>query len=182
MSSLLDVEPCGRTFDMFPFGVSVSAVAGNVADFIVALALFGWVIWPSRKLAYLSFGVLVNVGLNLLLKDVLAQPRPITSCLGGPGMPSGDAQAMAFVAVAVSMLCKREARAHWRWLLALFVFLEALSRVLLGVHTTAQVLVGALIGAAYGGVWSCFGRRFLPLRLGKSVWSEPTSSSPRLIV
>nr|XP_053630448.1 dolichyldiphosphatase 1-like [Cherax quadricarinatus] len=80
-------------------------------------------------------GALLNEGLNLVLKSVIAEPRPVLR--GGLyteyGMPSSHSQMM--------------------WFFAVYSVLFLIFRVYLLYHSWSQVLWGALVGVLLGCSW-----------------------------
>ena len=126
----------------------------------------GWLIAWQLVFYLLGIGRAVFVGLvgiaalllNAWLKWWIAAPRPyfldpallLHSPTEGFGMPSGHAQGAAAIWIAVALVVTTQ-RGPGRAALALaliWVLAVAGSRVLLGVHSTNQVLVGAGLGLA----------------------------------
>lgn len=120
----------------------------------------------------LVLAMVTSAGLNFLLKDMIRQFRPIDwrtskgcgmfrQCCGdlqfSYGMPSGHAQSSVVFAVFYTYLVYR-AGMHWGQigaciLLWAWTAYVCFTRVQLRCHTDAQVIVGAIIGAAYACVW-----------------------------
>lgn len=115
-------------------------------------------------------GIFCNEVLAQGLKHYVKEPRP-PSCAavdfcGTYGMPSSHAQLATFAAtVATAQLLRRVTAAGapspsvdpmTACLVALswpMAFAVGASRVYLGYHSLEQVLVGAVVGVAFGGVW-----------------------------
>lgn len=96
----------------------------------------------------------VASGLNLALKALVDRHRPPVTDPGfayvgelpsSPSFPSGHAMTAFAAATAVAVLCPR-----MRWPALGIALLVAVSRPYLGVHFWADVIVGALLGAAIG--------------------------------
>jgi len=76
--------------------------------------------------------------------EVIAEPDPLITGTVASSFPSGHAATSAAGAVILSVLV---GRGVWRWLAPL-ALLIGFSRVYVGVHYPADVLAGALLGAA----------------------------------
>lgn len=116
-------------------------------------------------------GQLINEALNLVLKKVIKEPRP----LGAPrvgfdshGMPSSHAQFMGFYlafSCCVLLFRVRDVSAHWK--LGATAFNAAVTaavlhgRMLLGFHTSPQVAVGFGVGVAVGLTYFALAHRAL---------------------
>jgi membrane-associated phospholipid phosphatase len=92
--------------------------------------------------------------INVLLKELVDRHRPpvtdpdiahIGDLPSSPSFPSGHAMTAFAAATAVAVLCPR-----MRWPALAIALLVAVSRPYLGVHFWADVIVGALLGAAIG--------------------------------
>jgi len=106
----------------------------------------------EKKGCQISFIVLISIWLNLLLKDMLNQPRPfftdydpsvgiINERLGG--LPSGHAQnSLVLFFVTASWI-----RKNWAYIgAAVICLLIGFSRIYLGVHFPTDILAGWLLG------------------------------------
>jgi|GEM_PF-974032 len=160
---------------------------GRDEVFIVILALYSWLVNPAGmrrlgvafSLSYLS---------NTLLKYGLHTDRPFVSDpavasaaaqagAGGPGLPSGHAQMSATVWLGIAWQLAASGRGRpWIWALCVaLTVLVSLSRLVLGVHFLADVLVGMLLGTAFAGLaaarvpWQRWGV------LGWNVWVPLTA-------
>lgn len=128
---------------------------------------------PRRRvaLARLLAGQLLNQALSIALKHVFRSGRPSSSARIDYGMPSSHAQFVAYLVVLASCMLGGAARSPgcaWRDALTrfaaralmVFSFVLALavcmSRVYLGYHDYAQVLVGCVFGAVFGTLWVSF--------------------------
>ncbi|KAF5893842.1 putative helicase senataxin isoform X1, partial [Clarias magur] len=155
--------------------------AGDVAGQILAYAsllpmaiLVGFVtlIVFKRELHTISFfgGLVMNEGLNWLLKHILQEPRP---CGGGHstvtteyGMPSSHSQFIWFFVIYFFLFLylrmhqtnnARCVELLWRHVLSIILLGVALSvsysRVYLLYHTWSQVIYGGVAGMVVGVVW-----------------------------
>jgi undecaprenyl-diphosphatase len=91
---------------------------------------------------------------NVALKELVDRHRPpqtdpdiayVGELPSSPSFPSGHAMTAFAAATAIAVLCPR-----MRWPALGIALLVALSRPYLGVHFWADVVVGALLGAAIG--------------------------------
>ena len=122
---------------------------------LVPTALF------ARKLSplVLLLGVVFSTAINEILKRLFRQPRPIDSHRDGFGMPSDHSQFCAFWTAYFLVILASNPKIHKSVVIAatgLNAGVSALvmtSRVFLGVHSVAQVLVGAGIGTILGFLW-----------------------------
>ena len=117
-------------------------------------------------LAMLASGAAFAVAsaINVALKELVDRHRPpitdpdiayVGDLPSSPSFPSGHAMTAFAAATAVAVLCPR-----MRWPALGIALLVAVSRPYLGVHFWADVIVGALLGAAIG-VGSALGVRAL---------------------
>jgi len=134
---------------------------GRDEVFIVILALYSWLVNPAGmrrlgvafSLSYLS-NTLLKYGLNLprpFASDPTVASAAAQAGAGGPGLPSGHAQMSATVWLGMGWQLASSGRGTpWLWgLCTAFTLLVALSRLVLGVHYPADVLVGLLLGTAF---------------------------------
>ncbi|HEX2104850.1 MAG TPA: phosphatase PAP2 family protein [Solirubrobacteraceae bacterium] len=107
-------------------------------------------------LVMLASGVafLLASAINPLLKALVDRHRPpvsdpeleyVGTLPSSPSFPSGHAMTAFAAATAIAVLCPR-----MRWPALAIALLVAVSRPYLGVHFWADVVVGALLGAAIG--------------------------------
>ena len=108
-----------------------------------------------------AFGI--ASGLNVLIKAAVDRHRPpvtdpdiayVGDLPASPSFPSGHAMTAFAAATAIAVLCPR-----MRWPALAIALLVAVSRPYLGVHFWADVVVGALLGAAVGAVVALAARR-----------------------
>ncbi|CAF1717161.1 lipid phosphate phosphatase epsilon 2, chloroplastic-like [Brassica napus] len=140
-------------------GVGINAAANRLSKWVVA-ALFGSVLLLRHDGASLwaVIGFISNSLLSVTLKRILNQERPVATLRSDPGMPSSHAQSISFISL-FTLFSVME------WLgtnpLSLFLsgFILALAsyftwlRVSQKLHTTSQVVVGAIFGSVYCTLW-----------------------------
>lgn len=97
--------------------------------------------------AYIVIGSILAAFGTGALKKLLAIPRPEAAFLTDPGMPSSHAVTATFAAAAWASHLGPSHAAAGGWLLAAAALISLL-RVACGLHTFAQVGVGAALGGA----------------------------------
>ena len=130
---------------------------------LVIIVSFLTLIVFRRDLETIFFfgGCVLNALICSIVKKIIRQPRPEGSNKSGFGMPSNHAQFMFFFAAYIYLLVST---GRWKFskkssgtLLQVSVFLlsifVAISRYHLGVHSLAQLLVGAFIGILFANMW-----------------------------
>lgn len=129
---------------------------GEEPFYLLLLPLIYWCV-DYRLGARLTIVFLLAVWLNVILKDLLAQPRPFDLLpevklaeAEGYGLPSGHAQLGVVVWGLIAW--SRGQRAAW-WAAAVVVGLIGFSRIYLGVHFPTDVLGGWLVGGAILGLY-----------------------------
>ena len=133
------------------------AILTNFGDklFLTLIALLGT--WRrirttgSRRAAWWLVAALLVVGLNLLLKEALARPRPDSSRLPSYSFPSAHAMCSMFVygLLVWSLIDSRDRTLRLVSMAVLFggwVLLIGWSRIVLGEHYFSDVLAGFLGG------------------------------------
>lgn len=103
---------------------------------------------------YYIFGAVLNGVVSKFLKNMIKQPRPPQSEKGGYGMPSSHTQSFFFFLTALTSNSSRFLSAKLSALLftSILVYSCAASywRVVTGVHTFSQTVVGAVVGVIFG--------------------------------
>lgn len=115
----------------------------------------------------MTMAVFFNEAINLVLKRLLKCPRPGSFPVvgiknGDYAMPSSHAQLMGCLLALILLLARsRSVGKHYYpilFILKLTTFvstvLVCISRVYLGYHLLEQVLVGVVIGFAFGSLWA----------------------------
>lgn len=129
-------------------------VVGEDSFITLFLALLFWCI--NKKFAYkLGIAYMSNGIINVSLKETFKIPRPIgqpgvqsfrTETAGGYSFPSGHSQSTSSAVTSIMTELKKK----WCYVVGfIIIFLVALSRLYLGVHTLKDVIVGALIGVSW---------------------------------
>ncbi len=140
---------------------------GSYSPFYVGV-LSIYLLWDKQNLLfYYVIGFFVNMILNLVLKGIIQQPRPMDDinifnlALGNGkrfifkdgipydifGMPSGHAQTMLFSTVFVYFAL------HNNKILYIYLLISLITmgqRVVFNHHTISQVFMGAIAGAFFG--------------------------------
>ena len=140
---------------VFDFFFSLITHLGEETFFLVFAIIFFWCV-NKREGYYILTAGLIGTALNQLLKIVCKVPRPwvkdpaftiVESARAeatGYSFPSGHTQNAASTFGAIGRFTKR----NWvRWSVLVLIILVSLSRMYLGVHTPADVLVSLGIGA-----------------------------------
>ncbi len=125
----------------------------------VAILMLG--VWGGRRMRILlAVGVAVVVATDAgatLIRATIHRTRPchvvpgarlLFGCTWSPSFPSNHASNMFAIAAMAWLEFRR-----WRWILPALAAAMAYSRVYVGVHYPADVIAGALWGAAIG--WAC---------------------------
>ena len=130
------------------FMTYISAL-GTEEFFLITLPAVYWCV-NKRLGRQIGYFFLASALINNILKNLLRQPRPFWLAPAiqrgeaeGFGLPSGHVQNVT----AVVLILAAHVRRGWFWLLGLFfIFLMALSRLYLGVHSLQDIVVGFIIG------------------------------------
>ncbi|KAH0909054.1 hypothetical protein BRARA_I00906 [Brassica rapa] len=140
-------------------GGGINAAANRLSKWVVA-ALFGSVLLLRRDGASLwaVIGFISNSLLSVTLKRILNQERPVATSRSDPGMPSSHAQSNSFISL-FTLFSVME----WLGANPLSLFLSGLIlalasyftwlRVSQKLHTTSQVMVGAIVGSVFSTLW-----------------------------
>ncbi|ORX86986.1 PAP2-domain-containing protein [Anaeromyces robustus] len=160
---MIDRKPVSVTFfeyergDIIGFCLAYSSLLP-----VFLIVSYTAVILARRELiiVFTLIGQLLNEVLNAIIKNVIKQPRPIDSPVGGYGMPSSHAQFMFFFSTycILYMFMKLKMKNDvWKYLLSAALIGASLvvsySRYYLSYHTIKQVCVGIIIGICSGTCW-----------------------------
>jgi len=140
---------------------------GQYGPFIL-IFLSWYLLWNNKNLLfYYTIGIFINSILNIILKGIFQQPRPTIDNKkvnlvklhakqnffrnGIPfdifGMPSGHAQSTFFTTVYIYLALKQ---INLLYIFLFFSILICFQRVKFDYHTISQVIVGAIVGSAFG--------------------------------
>nr|VDC98330.1 unnamed protein product [Brassica rapa] len=133
----------------------INAVANRLSKWVVA-GLFGSVLLLRHDGAALwaVIGSVSNSALSAALKRILNQERPVATLRSDPGMPSSHAQSISFISVftifsVVEWLGTNELSLFLSGLILALASYFTWLRVSQKLHTTSQVVVGAIFGSVY---------------------------------
>lgn len=135
----------------------------------IILILISWyVLWNHNNLFfYYNVGLISNSILNIILKGLIQEPRPIFDSKkialmtkhtkdyffqnGIPfdiyGMPSGHAQMAFFNSVFIYLSLKHKNLLYLCLIISLFICYQ---RIKIQFHSILQVIIGAIIGSCFG--------------------------------
>ena len=134
---------------------------------ILLIILSWYVLWEHKNLFfYFNAGLFANSILNLILKGIIQDPRPMFDSKkiklmtthasdyffqnGIPfdiyGMPSGHAQASFYITVFLYLSLKHT---NLLYLCILFSLLICYQRVKFNFHSISQVIVGGIVGSGF---------------------------------
>ncbi|CAD5325449.1 unnamed protein product [Arabidopsis thaliana] len=140
-------------------GGGIEAIVNRLSKWVVSV-LFGSIILLRHDGAALwaVIGSISNSALSVVLKRILNQERPTTTLRSDPGMPSSHAQSISFISV-FTVLSVME----WLGTNGVSLFLSGLIlalgsyfirlRVSQKLHTSSQVVVGAIVGSLFCILW-----------------------------
>ncbi len=128
---------------------------GNGLFLILTIAVFNFV-YDKRFAKNFFIMWIFSGGINSMLKDIIKEPRPETNITkaadrgyssSGYGFPSGHAQVAAANWGLTAYEFKDKARPNLiPEIFSVFIFLVAISRAIIGVHSLKQIVWGLLIG------------------------------------
>lgn len=139
--------------------------------YAAAMILLWWKGTKERRILVVCSVIVIAITdlvVSSLLKPLIDRPRPchvlsgihlLVNCGAGLSMPSSHAANAFGQALFWGMTTSR-----WRWHLVVAAFLVAISRVFVGVHYPADVLVGSAVGAVLGAAMYVLVRLFMRRR------------------
>lgn len=135
---------------------------------IILIVLSWYLLWDNKNLFfYYTVGIFANAVLNLILKGIIQEPRPMFDSKkvrllkthgkesfyqnGIPfdifGMPSGHAQASLFSTVFIYLAFKQT---NLLYIYIPLTLLTCYQRVKFDYHSISQIIVGGIVGSAFG--------------------------------
>jgi membrane-associated phospholipid phosphatase len=106
-----------------------------------------YVLWGNAT--YYILGFVINTLLNVVLKQIIKQPRPDMTIerfkFETFGMPSGHSQSVAFSTVFTYL----STQTQFIYLYVLISIITMVQRLVYNHHTFLQVLVGGLVGSMF---------------------------------
>ncbi|KAK1439158.1 hypothetical protein QVD17_04973 [Tagetes erecta] len=143
-----------------PTTYRLHTAVNRLSKWFVAVTFGGFIILRRDDLAlWAATGSVSNFILSITLKRILKQERPVSQVMSsGPGMPSSHAQTIFFtlVFVVMSMIERMGLNGTTTSLGILLVMLGSYFswlRILLGYHTTSQVIAGMFVGSNFAVLW-----------------------------
>jgi len=150
---------------------------------ILLIILSWYFLWEHKNLFfYFNVGLFANSILNLILKGIIQEPRPMFDSkkiklmtthasdyffqngisFDIYGMPSGHAQASFFITVFIYLSLKHT---NLLYLCILFSLLICYQRVKFNFHSISQVIVGGIIGSGFAFIVYQFAREKIKGRI-----------------
>jgi membrane-associated phospholipid phosphatase len=135
---------------------------------IILILLSWYLLWDNKNLFfYYTVGIFANAVLNLILKGIIQEPRPMFDDKkvrllkthgkeyfyqsGIPfdifGMPSGHAQASFFSTVFIYLVFNQS---NLLYIYIPLTLLTCYQRVKFDYHSISQIVVGGIVGLAFG--------------------------------
>lgn len=135
---------------------------------IILIFISWYLLWDNNNLFfYYTIGVFVNSIINLILKGIIQQPRPILDskniklasthtkeqfyATGIPfdifGMPSGHAQSTLFSTIYIYLSLKHTNITYFYLFITLLTFYQRISS---NYHSVLQIIVGSIVGSCFG--------------------------------
>ena len=135
---------------------------------IILILLSWYLLWDNKNLFfYYTIGIFANAVLNLIFKGIIQEPRPMFDDKkvrllkthgkeyfyqsGIPfdifGMPSGHAQASFFSTVFIYLVFKQS---NLLYIYIPLTLLTCYQRVKFDYHSISQIVVGGIVGSAFG--------------------------------
>ncbi|KAL1815525.1 hypothetical protein ACET3Z_018099 [Daucus carota] len=137
----------------------VEATLNHLSKWLmVALFSLVLILRHDAKAIWITMGAILNVGLSITLKKILNQERPSSASKSDPGMPSSHAQSIFYIVFVVILSMMDWAgmnllTAPFAGAVLAFGSYFAWLRVSQGFHTISQVVVGAVAGSVFSGLW-----------------------------
>jgi len=162
--------------------VNIAAVPFNIVGKSAKIAVsstagMAVLLSPSWLPLYYITGALLNALTSKIIKRVVRQPRPPTSKKGGYGMPSSHAHLLFYFLTISSLLSRKHYPSYLSLAVALSLGMYAVSasywRVVDGLHTGSQTLIGAALGVGMGTLFHIRQNAILASLLSPALQREP---------
>lgn len=141
------------------------------------LGLFGlFILWKhDAEAMWAAMGSIINSCISAALKQILNHQRPNSALRSDPGMPSSHAQSIFYTACfsVVSLFYWLGTNAFTMSAGSVILtcgFYFTWLRVSQKLHTVSQVIVGGVLGAAFGILWFWMWHSFVLKAFATSIW------------
>ena len=150
----------------------------------VILILLSWyLLWEHNNLFfYYNVGLIANSVLNIILKGLIQEPRPMFDNkkiklmtthakeyffqngipFGIYGMPSGHAQTAFFTTIFIYLSLKHTNLLYLYLIISLFICYQ---RIKIQYHSMSQIIVGAIVGSGFAYIVYHFAREKIKGRI-----------------
>ncbi|XP_039142812.1 lipid phosphate phosphatase epsilon 2, chloroplastic-like [Dioscorea cayenensis subsp. rotundata] len=152
------------------------AILNKLSKWLVA-CLFGlYILWRhDGEALWAAMGSVVNSWLSITLKQILNHQRPVSALRSDPGMPSSHAQSIFYIAVlGILSLFQWMGTNLFTVSMGAFILISGSYltwlRVSQQLHTTSQVLVGAILGSSCAISWFWLWHAFVLKAFISSIW------------
>ncbi len=134
---------------------------GSATVLVGLAALISLVFWKRFNDKRIGLSIFLNLalvgGINQVLKWIIKRPRPFVNRIveeKGFSFPSGHSMgSLAFYGFIIYLIYKKVDNKKVKWvlifLLSIFTILIGMSRIILGVHYTTDVLAGFFLSISY---------------------------------
>ncbi|CAH8388765.1 unnamed protein product [Eruca vesicaria subsp. sativa] len=137
----------------------IEAIVNSLSKWVVSILFASIILLRHDGTALWGIiGSVSNAALSVVLKRILNQARPATTSRTDPGMPSTHAQSISFISM-FAVLSVMEWLGTSKVSLFLSCFILASGsyfirlRVSQKLHTSSQVVVGAIVGSVFCILW-----------------------------
>ncbi|KAL0762439.1 hypothetical protein Bca101_078590 [Brassica carinata] len=140
-------------------GRGVEEIVNSLSKWVVSILFASIILLRHDGTALWGIiGSVSNSALSVVLKRILNQARPATTSRTDPGMPSTHAQSISFISVfAVLFLMEWLGTSKVSLFLSFLIIASGLYFIRLRVsqklHTSSQVVVGAIVGSVFCIFW-----------------------------
>ena len=140
---------------------------GTTGPYLLNILSFILLFHKPIYLGFYIIGYLLNIGLNLFLKNIIKDPRPNEDKVlfelalnhgkrfskDKYGMPSGHVQGVAFSTIFIYLITNN---IYILWLYLIITLLTMIQRYNYRNHTFFQIIVGLIIGLFFGYLYYLF--------------------------